>query len=263
MSGEFVHRLGVVVAFAAAAAWLVLTLGARRHERQARKRLAALLAARTAGAGEGGFGRRWRRPEWVAPRVRRWVPPLVAAATGYVLVGGVVGGAVGALVGYGTVRWQRRRRPREEDPPDTRRLPLAADLLAACISAGAGPREAAEAVGESLGGPVGERLARVAAELRLGGEPAQAWGRLGTIPGAGGLARCLERAGATGAPAAEPVSRLAEGLRAQRAREAAARAQRAGVLMVGPVGLCFLPAFLVVGVVPVVIGLASGLMSSN
>ncbi len=142
-------------------------------------------------------------------------------------------------------------------------LPLAADRLAACVSAGAGPREAAEAVGDSLGGPVGERLARTAAELRLGGEPADAWGRLGAIPGAAGLARCLERAGATGAPAADPVSRLAEGLRTERAREAAARAQRAGVLMVGPVGLCFLPAFLVVGVVPVVIGLASGLMNGN
>jgi hypothetical protein len=40
---------------------------------------------------------------------------------------------------------------------------------------------------------------------------------------------------------------------------AAARGQRAGVLITGPLGLCFLPAFLAMGVVPVVIGLASGL----
>jgi pilus assembly protein TadC len=39
----------------------------------------------------------------------------------------------------------------------------------------------------------------------------------------------------------------------------AARGQRAGVLITGPLGLCFLPAFLALGVVPVVIGLASGL----
>ena len=35
---------------------------------------------------------------------------------------------------------------------------------------------------------------------------------------------------------------------------------RAQVLISAPVGLCFLPAFLAVGVAPVVIGLATGLM---
>ncbi|MFK8912377.1 type II secretion system F family protein [Streptomyces sp. YS-3] len=139
-------------------------------------------------------------------------------------------------------------------------LPLAADLLAACLSAGAGPREAAGAVGESLDGPVGRRLAQIAAELRLGGEPAEAWGRLGEIPGAAGLARCLERAASSGAPAAGPVGRVAERCRAERARTTAARARRAGVLITGPLGLCFLPAFLAAGVAPVVIGLAGGLL---
>ncbi|MFE9395198.1 type II secretion system F family protein [Streptomyces flavidovirens] len=260
MSGDVVHRLGMVMSLAATAVWFALALAGRRRERLLRRRLTTLLALE-AGAGAGLGRRRWR-PEYGA-RVLRWAPPLGAAATGYVLIGGLTGCAVGAFAAYGTARWQRRRTPSEEVPVDARQLPLAADLLAACVSAGAGPREAAEAVGDSLGGPVGERLARTAAELRLGGEPADAWGRLGAIPGAAGLARCLERAGASGAPAAEPVSRLAEGLRAERAREASARAQRAGVLMVGPVGLCFLPAFLVVGVAPVVIGLASGLMNGN
>lgn len=125
------------------------------------------------------------------------------------------------------------------------------------------PWEAAEAVGESMGGPVGDRLARTAAEIRLGGEPADAWGRFAEIPGAGPLARCLERAGSTGAPAAEPVSRLADEIRAERASTAVARAQRAGVLITAPVGLCFLPAFLAVGVAPVVIGLASGLLHAK
>ncbi|MGX1884484.1 type II secretion system F family protein [Streptomyces sp. NPDC055287] len=264
LSGEVVHRLGAVVSVAATAVWLVLALAGRRRERSHRKRLEALLAMEAAGKAGRDFRRGWRwRPEY-GVRLLRWGPPVGAAATGYVLVGGLSGCAVGATVAYGTFRWQRRvSKPRGDGPVDARQLPLAADLLAACISAGAGPREAAEAVGDSLGGPVGERLARTAAELRLGGEPADAWGRLGAIPGAAGLARCLERAGASGAPAAEPVSRLAEGLRAERAREASARAQRAGVLMVGPVGLCFLPAFLVVGVAPVVIGLASGLMNGN
>ena len=35
------------------------------------------------------------------------------------------------------------------------------------------------------------------------------------------------------------------------------------VLITAPVGLCFLPAFLAVGVAPVVIGLATGLLHGN
>ncbi|MGW6246040.1 type II secretion system F family protein, partial [Streptomyces roseolus] len=49
-------------------------------------------------------------------------------------------------------------------------------------------------------------------------------------------------------------------LRAAAGRAAAARARRAEVLISAPVGLCFLPAFLAVGVAPVVIGLAKGLL---
>ncbi|MBT3077352.1 MULTISPECIES: type II secretion system F family protein [Streptomyces] len=217
-------------------------------------------AGPVAGSGLGAWGR---------PRVGLWAAPVGAWLAGWVLVGGLLGCAVGSAVAYGTWRWQRSRpRPgpgetREEQAAIAGQLPLAADLLAACVAVGAGPREAAEAVGESIGGPVGDRLARAAAEIRLGGEPADAWGRLGEIPGAGPLARCLHRAGSTGAPAAEPVSRLAEAMRAERAGAAVARAQRAGVLITAPVGLCFLPAFLAVGVAPVIIGLAGGLLAAD
>ncbi|MEV8048527.1 type II secretion system F family protein [Streptomyces bacillaris] len=229
-------------------------------------------AAGGSGAGAGGGVDAGPGPEagaWGRARVRLWAAPAGAWLAGWVLVGGLLGCAVGSAVAYGTWRWQRSRpRPgpgetREEQEAIAGQLPLATDLLAACVAVGAGPREAAEAVGESIGGPVGDRLARAAAEIRLGGEPAEAWGRLGEIPGAGPLARCLHRAGSTGAPAAEPVSRLAEAMRAERAGAAVARAQRAGVLITAPVGLCFLPAFLAVGVAPVIIGLAGGLLAAD
>ncbi|AXG82580.1 hypothetical protein DVK44_13920 [Streptomyces paludis] len=235
-------------------------MAARRRERGTRGRLAALL---NVPRGQPGPGLRGRARTWAV----RWGPPLGAVLTGAVLIGGVAGWAVGLVGAYAVRRLARHGGPQGTDraraAETARQLPLAADLLAACLGAGAGPREAAEAVGESLGGPVGDRLARTAAELRLGGEPAEAWGRLGAIPGAAALAGCLERAGATGAPAAEPVARLAEGFRANRARSAVARAQRAQVLITAPVGLCFLPAFLAVGVAPVVIGLASGLLTGD
>ncbi|MFE4173372.1 type II secretion system F family protein [Streptomyces sp. NPDC056909] len=263
MSHDVVHRLWAVTPALAALGCAVLAVAALRRERRVRRRLAALLAVED-GLPAVEVGRRRARPQ-VGAWARRWGPPLCAAVIGCVLVGGAAGLLVGLAGAYGVRRWLRTRKPDDGTlaGETVRQLPLAADLLAACLAAGAGPREAAEAVGESLGGPVGDRLARTAAELRLGGEPAEAWGRLGAIPGAAGLARCLERAAATGAPAAEPVSRLAEGFRAERSRAALARAQRAQVLITAPVGLCFLPAFLTVGVVPVLIGLASGLLKGN
>ncbi|MEV0009189.1 type II secretion system F family protein [Streptomyces sp. NPDC051840] len=242
---------------------LVTVLADRRRVRAVRRR-AALLAS----PWEKGSHRLKRRKPgpvvWL--RLREWSTVLVIWAGGWVLVGGPAGCAVGLAAGLGVLRLQRPRRGRavSDQRVDAalvaRQLPLAADLLASCLSAGASPREAAEAVGESMPGPVGEQLARSAAEILLGGEPAEAWARFGDIPGAASLARCLERAESTGAPAAEPVSAIADGMRAECASAAVARARRAAVLITAPVGLCFLPAFLAVGVAPVVIGLATGLL---
>ncbi|WP_351229622.1 type II secretion system F family protein [Streptomyces sp. NPDC002133] len=260
MTGEFVHRLGAVIPAASVVVLLCCLAAGWRHERWVRRRVGALLAVKY-----GQQHRKWLPESDSGAWVREWALPAAAVITGWILAGGVTGCLLGAAGAYGLRKWQQGRARDRDAGVDAspEQLPLAADLLAACVSAGAGPHEAAEAVGESLGGPVGVRLAKVAAELRLGSEPAQAWGRFGEIPGAAGLARCLERAGSTGAPAAEPVSRLAAGLRAERARSAAARAQRAQVLITAPVGLCFLPAFLAIGVAPVVIGLASGLLKGN
>ncbi|WP_405621760.1 type II secretion system F family protein [Streptomyces sp. NBC_01511] len=248
----------VAASLLAAVVSVVLAWSGWRRERAARGRLVALLAMEAAPV------RRRERPAYGA-WARRWGPPLGVGCLGWALVGGVLGQVVGLACAYGVWRRLRTRKPDSTAATDeaVRQLPLAADLLAACVSAGAGPREAAEAVGESLGGPVGDRLVSTAAALRLGGEPVETWGRFGEIPGASDLARCLERAGSTGAPAAEAVARLADGLRAERARQAAARAGRAQALITAPVGLCFLPAFLAVGVAPVVIGLAAGLLRGN
>lgn len=212
------------------------------------------------------------RAERAGPRfpalgaLRRWLPAAGVVGAGWVLVGGFAGVVVGLLGAAGLWRWQRLQRAvarpgAEFDATEAaRQLPLAADLVAACIAAGAGPVIAAQAAGEALGGPVGEGLARGAAEVRLGGEPADAWHRLASIPGAAALARLLERADESGLPAAGPAARLAADLRADRARTATARARRAAVLVTAPVGLCFLPAFVAVGVLPVVIGLAGGVL---
>lgn len=235
-----------------------------------------------------------RPPPWTVPQAPAHGPPppgkgrtggrlrlplrrdtVVEAATvfggiafGVVLVGGPAGWLIGVVAGLAGWRWQRGRARRAAQSgavaADTRtverQLPLASDLLAACLTAGSGPAQAAEAVGRSIGGPLGDRLVRAAAELRLGAEPADVWGRFGALHGCEGLARCMERAGTAGVPPVQAVARLATECRARRSRAAAARARRAAVQVTGPLGLCFLPAFLAVGVAPVVLGLARSLL---
>ncbi|WP_439959789.1 type II secretion system F family protein [Streptomyces abyssomicinicus] len=189
-------------------------------------------------------------------------------AVGWLLLGGLPGLVAGVLAGlilrHRLGRWAAREAATDRTAVQAaRQLPLAADLLAACVEAGADPVVAARAVGAALGGPLGARLEQGAAEVRLGGEPAGAWRGLAAVPGAAPLARLIERAGESGLPAAAPAARLAAEARAAGDRAAAGRARRAGVLVTGPVGLCFLPAFITVGVLPVVIGLAGGALGAG
>jgi hypothetical protein len=269
MSTEVVHRLGVALGVVLAVGWLVRWLDALRRERRARRRLAGLLSREAREVREVREGREGREVPLAGRRfeardaARRWLPVMGVVGAGWVLVGGVAGVVVGGVAAFGLWWWSRGQKAddtgAERDAATAaRQLPLAADLLAACIAAGASPVIAAQAVGEALSGPVGERLARAAAEVRLGGEPADAWRRLAALPGAGPLARLLERADESGLPAAGPVARVAAEARADWTRTATARARRAAVLITAPVGLCFLPAFIAVGVLPVVIGLAGG-----
>ncbi|SHI10961.1 type II secretion system F family protein [Streptomyces sp. 3214.6] len=259
MSAEVVHRLGAAVGIAAVLWWLGRWLETVRRERRARRRLAELLAAETAAE---------VRTSPVREAVRRWLPEVSVVGAGWVVVGGVAGLLLGLIGAVGLGRWRRRQQAAgavsEADARlAARQLPLAADLLAACIAAGAGPVIAAQAVGEALGGPVGEGLAKGAAEVRLGGEPGTAWRRLASLPGSAALARLLERADVSGLPAAGPVARLAADTRAEWARAATARARRAAVMVTAPVGLCFLPAFITIGVLPIVIGLAGGVLEGG
>ncbi|WP_406438863.1 type II secretion system F family protein [Streptomyces sp. NBC_00631] len=257
MSAEVVHRLGVTAAVLVSLGWSAWRLERARRGRRARRKAAELLGSRRLARAESRSG--------VSDAVRRWLPVVGALCGGWVLVGGVAGALLGLGVAVVLWRWRSRtgdadRAAEAEAAEAARQLPLAADLLAACIAAGAGPVDAALAVGDALGGPVGEGLARGAAEVRLGGEPAAAWRRLAGLPGAAALARLLERADESGLPAAVPVARLASDARAEWARSATERARRAAVLISAPVGLCFLPAFIAMGVLPVVIGLAGGVL---
>ncbi|MEU6159751.1 type II secretion system F family protein [Streptomyces sp. NPDC047130] len=237
-----------------------------RRARRTRRRASSLLQRPASAPGVvPGPVRSW---PGAGETARRRAAVLGAVAVGWLLVGGLPGLAVGVVTGLCLRQRLGRWAAREAGADRTAhraaaQLPLAADLLAACVEAGADPVVAARAVGEALGGPLGRRLEQGAAEVRLGGEPAAAWQRLAAVPGAAPLARLIERAGESGLPAAAPAGRLAAEARAAGDRAATGRARKAGVLITGPVGLCFLPAFITVGVLPVVIGLADGALGAG
>lgn len=189
----------------------------------------------------------------------------VAAGAGSlvaVVVGGVAGLVTGAMLAcllhrrLPTARSAEERRAAAEADELARQLPLTAELLAACLGSATAPSEAVAAVGRSLRAPMGPRLTAVAAELGLGAPPESCWKRLGEErPVLAPLARCLVRTSISGAPAAAALTALAREHRAAATRAARARVRRAGVLATAPLGLCFLPAFVLIGVVPVLVGL--------
>jgi Flp pilus assembly protein TadB len=180
------------------------------------------------------------------------------------LLGGVLGLVVAAATATAVVAVVPRlpsaaaRRANERLEVD---LPVAADLIAACLVSGSALPDCLAAVGDALGGPVGELLAEVVAALRLGADPGAVWDPWVTHPSVGPLARVLRRSSRSGAPTAAAVHGVAETLRAARSAAAQARAHGAGVRAVAPLGLCFLPAFLLIGVVPTVIGLATAALA--
>jgi len=140
-------------------------------------------------------------------------------------------------------------------------LPLALDLLSCALCAGQPPSTAAAAVAAAVGGPVGDALLAVARAVALGAPPDIAWQPLGRLTGAAVAARAAARAAESGTQLADELGRIATDLRARRAANADARVRRAGVLVVLPLGLCFLPAFVLIGVIPIVLGVAGAVLS--
>jgi len=196
----------------------------------------------------------------LADRPRLLGDPRLGAVLGglavAVFIGGWVGLSVGVATGMVLVRLLRRLEPdiaRTERLRAAADLPLAADLLAAALRAGAAVDRAADAVGTALGGPLGERLRRVARALRLGATAEEGWRHLADIAGADRLCRAAVRSSSSGAALASALGRFADDLRAARLTDQDAAGRRAGVLLVLPLGLCFLPAFVLAGLVPVII----------
>lgn len=174
-------------------------------------------------------------------------------------VGPVVGGcgflAARKLLGASPARERRT-------PVEPLRMAAAWDLLAACLRSGMPVPTAVRAVAAGMPGEAAAALTRTAELIALGADPIEAWAPALEHPSTAGLARGARRTARSGTALAGVAAGLAAEMRASADDTAEARAQRAAVLVSGPLALCYLPAFLCLGVVPVVIGLAEGLMRS-
>ncbi|MDO4665602.1 MAG: hypothetical protein Q4A71_05305 [Actinomycetaceae bacterium] len=133
-------------------------------------------------------------------------------------------------------------------------VPFALDLVAACVNSGSAMPRAIAVVGAHFD----ENLAVAGKFLEIGGLPVEAkklcgkkWESLWEI---------VELAWDKGF---SPVEMLRQGARAQRAGAAAAAREKAaelGVKLVVPLGTTLLPAFVLLGIVPIVLSQASAIM---
>lgn len=169
------------------------------------------------------------------------------------LPAGLLVAALGGPAAMLAVRWlQRRPVPVRVDASAA----LALDLAAAALRSGRPVADALALAGPAAGPSVADALGRVAGLLRLGAEPADAWAGIPPSGPLGPLAAAATRSATSGLRLAVTFERIAAELRAESAAAAAMRAHRAGVFAMAPLGLCFLPSFVCLGVVPVVVGIA-------
>lgn len=123
-------------------------------------------------------------------------------------------------------------------------------LLALALQSGRGLVQALEEVAEVSSAGAREDLQRVAAALRWGRSMSQAWAYARDVWGP--TATAFVVADAVGAPSASVLLDAASTLRDTEARRLEQAGGTAAVMLVLPLGLCFLPAFVATAVVPIV-----------
>ncbi len=190
------------------------------------------------------------------PRRRAVLCAVAGGLVGWAAVGmtAAVGGVVGGLV---LSMWLGRLEPpslARDRARVERDLPLVIDLLAACAEVGLPVQATLAPIGRAVGGPLGAKLLDVSARLDLGADPVRVWSRLTDDTALAGFGHAMMRAHRSGAPVADVLSRLSADRRRDLRTRNQATARAVGVKVAAPLAACFLPAFMLIGVVPTIVG---------
>lgn len=225
--------------------------------------LAAVLAGLAVGLLSGPSPHRRARRVLGVAAPRREVDRGILVAAGILLAGTVVvgwpWGTLAAGVAAPFVR-ERMNRARGASPVVRADVPLTLDLVAAALDAGRPPGMAVASAARAVPGGVGTELADLAARLATVDDPARVWRDATGHPDLAPLARAVVRAERSGAAPALVVSHAADDLRRRRQAELTRRTRAGGVATALPLGLCFLPAFFLVGIVPTLLGLVGSVL---
>lgn len=183
---------------------------------------------------------------------------VVGVAVGaWLFVGGAAGlvvGLVAAVAARQVLAGAESTSDRRERAEVERTLPHLVDLFAATLRAGAEPVAGLGQVCAALPGPAADRLAPVVERARWGAG-VDAWSSVADDEALAPLARALVRSQVSGASVVQAVERLADELERESLARAEDAARRVGVAAAIPLGVCLLPAFMLLGVVPTVASL--------
>jgi hypothetical protein len=133
------------------------------------------------------------------------------------------------------------------------------ELVAAALRSGAGVPRALKATGAAVGGADGVVLTRAGQALVLGAAWERAW--TGVSGELDPMVRALRGAWLDGAAPGEALRAAGEEVRHEQRAGARTAAARLGVRLVLPLGTCYLPAFVLVGLVPVLLALGIDLLA--
>jgi Flp pilus assembly protein TadB len=239
--------------------------------------LAATFAATTAALAVPAQGLRWPRgatghfeapsalvtqedPGWL--HRRRWLWAGLAGAGGLAFVSGPWGLVVGLAAAIAVWTWIGRVEPvtvRRRREAAARELPGLVQLFATALESGCDVADALRLACAALPGPAADLLAGVPGRLALGLAPETAWRRVLGDAELAPLGRAMVRAHRSGSSVTQEVLRLAEELDRRARLRVEERARTVGVKAAVPLGLCLLPAFLLLGVVPLVAALLASL----
>jgi Flp pilus assembly protein TadB len=219
----------------------------------------------------------WPRPAARRPWSRQSPPPpqprrasllrtpafaaTAAALAGLAIAGPRAGPLLAVALAAGTFRLAGAlpsRAAADRDRACASAVPLLADLVGACLAAGTTLDAALDAAALATPGPLADEVAAAVRSVRLGVPSRAAWAPLldpHRPPPVRALGRALARSTDSGSAPAALLRALADDARTAARTAGDLAARRAAVLAVLPLGLCFLPAFVLLGIVPLVAGL--------